>query len=91
MTFNGPYDENLACSFSCADVPLIAPLWIDLDFQEFGLLFYRVSQDPPTLERVKSMVIQTNPTLSNYQPTLAVIVTWFQGTPVYETMVMIHV
>ena len=87
MSFRRPYDENNACALPCADVPLIAPIWIDLDFENFGLLHYRVSQDPTTMERVKSLVTEVNPALSSYQPTLAVIVTWFEGTPVFRTSV----
>ena len=91
VTFSGLYNDNLACPLPCADVPIIAPLWIDLDFQSFGVLYYRESQDPEILERVKTTVTQTNPTLSSYQPTLAVIVTWFQGMPAFSlTVSVIH-
>ena len=83
MSFDGPFDMPNACSFlPCADVPVIAPIWIDLDFLNFGLLYYRVSQDSATLERVRDMIVQQNPaTLSAYQPTLAVIVTWSEARP----------
>ena len=65
-------------------MPLIAPVWIDLLFSDYGLLYYRVSQDPDTLERVKGMITEVNPMLSGYQPTLAVIVTWFDATPLFR-------
>ena len=84
MSFDGPFNMADSCRFlPCStDVPIIAPIWIDLDFRRFGLLYYRVSQDSATLERVRDMIVQQNPaTLSAYQPTLAVIVTWFEAQP----------
>ena len=83
MSFRGPFSSDDSCSFfPCADVPVIAPILIDLDFRSFGLLYYRVSQDSATLERVRDMIVQQNPTiLSAYQPTLAVIVTWSEAQP----------
>ena len=61
----------------------LAPIWMDLDFLNYGLLYYRVSQDSATLERVRDMIVQQNPTtLSAYQPTLAVIATWSEAQPV---------
>ena len=87
MSFNSSYQDSKVCTLPCANVPLIAPIWIDLNFEDFGLLYYRVSQNPSTLERVKAMLIDVNPALSSYQPTLAVIVTWFEGTLISETLV----
>ena len=89
MSFDGPFNMEDACPFlPCStDVPVIAPIWIDLDFRRFGLLYYRVSQDSATLERVRDMIVQQNPaTLSAYQPTLAVIVTWFEARPGFTTV-----
>ena len=83
MSFDRAFNMEDSCGFfPCADVPVIAPIWMDLDFLNFGLLYYRVSQDSATLERVRDMIVQQNPaTLSAYQPTLAVIVTWSEAQP----------
>ena len=63
-------------------VPTIAPLWADFDFSDVGTIYYRVvteSKDPATLEEAKNMVTNFNEDLSDYRPTLAVIVTWFEA------------
>ncbi len=86
MSFEEPFDQSTGCLLPCADVPVIAPIWIDLDFKSNGLLYYRVSQDPATLQQVASMIAQENPRLSGYQPTLAVIVTWFEASPVFSSV-----
>ena len=83
MSFEESYPESDGCPFPCADVPIIAPLWIDFDFESAGLLYYRVTQDPSTLKQVADMIAQENPGLCDYQPRLAVIVTWFEATPIF--------
>ena len=60
-------------------VPVIAPVWADLNFTSEGLLYSRSSQDAGILDRVGGMISDVNPALSDYKPTLAVVVTWFEA------------
>jgi hypothetical protein len=60
-------------------LPLIAPLWSDFDFSTSGFIYYRQANDSETLNRVQRMITDVNPGLSAYQPTLAVVVTWFEA------------
>ena len=59
----------------------MAPLWTDLDFSSRGLIYYRISQDPDILSQVVGMIAAVDSGLSEYQPTQAVVVTWFDATP----------
>ena len=58
-------------------VAMIAPLWVDVHFVASGAIYYRVSYEPDTLDQVVKIIADLNPALSDYQPALAVIVTWF--------------
>ena len=69
---------------------MIAPLWTDLDFSSRGLIYYRASQDPDILNQVVEMIVAVDPGLSEYQPTLAVVVTWFDATSLDESDMQIH-
>lgn len=91
MSFEESFDQSTGCLLPCADVPIIAPIWIDLDFASNGLLYYRSSQDPATLKQVADMIAQENPGLSDYQPTLAVIVTWFEASPVFSPVRAVYI
>ena len=53
-------------------VPLIVPMWAN--FRPLTIN-YRVTQDPETLQQVASMITGRNPDLSDYQPSIAVVVT----------------
>ena len=53
-------------------IPLIVPMWAN--FKPLTIN-YRVTQDPETLQQVASMIIARNPDLSDYQPSIAVVVT----------------
>ena len=57
---------------------MIAPLWVDFQFAVSGAIYSRVTYDPDTLNQVVEMITDLNPALSDYQPALAVIVTWFE-------------
>ena len=59
-------------------VPMIAPLWVDFQFVTSGATYYRVTYEPDTLNKVVEVITDLNPALSDYQPALAVIVTWFE-------------
>ena len=61
-------------------LPIIAPLWADFNFRDSGNVFYRLTTDSETLERVSSILKNlTGPSYSEFSPNLAVIVTWFQS------------
>ena len=79
MSFEDEYDDYNLCHFPCVITPVIAPVWADLDFRFEGLIYYRSSQDPDILDRVGGMITDVNPRLSDYTPTLAVVVTWFDA------------
>ena len=53
-------------------MPLIAPLWTD--FRSVTTL-YRVTNDSDTLQLVRDMIVSRNPALSDYQPSVALVVT----------------
>ena len=53
-------------------IPLIIPMWANF---EPLTISYRVTQDPDTLQQVASMITARNSDLSDYQPSIAVVVT----------------
>ena len=58
-------------------VPLIAPFWSDFNFRDSGALFYRNrtdTEDPTLLQLVADRI-----GISEFSPSLAVVVTWFQS------------
>ena len=63
---------------------MIAPLWADLQVYASGAVYSRVSYDPGTLNQVVRMLTDLNPALSDYQPSLAVIATWFEPSIFYD-------
>lgn len=79
LSFEGPFETFRVCTFPCTVEPVIAPQWTDLDFRTSGFIYYRISQEPYILDQVTDMITDVNPGLSDYQPTLVVIVTWFQA------------
>lgn len=58
---------------------LMAPLWADFNFRDYGTIFYRVATDDKTLEAVTSIIMNLNSNYSKFRPTMAVVVTWFQS------------
>ena len=56
-------------------IPLIAPLWVEYVTRPGLRVLHRVTEDPETLELVARMISERNSELSDYQPSLAVIVT----------------
>ena len=60
-------------------LPLIAPLWADFNFRDSGTIFYRVATDAATLNQVTDALCARNTLYADFRPTLAVVVTWFQG------------
>ncbi len=60
-------------------LPLIAPLWADFNFRDSGIIYYRLATDENTLEAVADVIASLNSDYSQFTPTLAVVVTWFQS------------
>lgn len=78
MSFEEPFFAYTEIgSFPRTQAPVIAPLWADFDFTRTGLVYYRTVEDPPTLQLVASMISSVNPDLLSYQPTWAIVTTWF--------------
>lgn len=69
---------------SMASTPHIVPSWsISSTKPGSDLITYvGVSQEPLVLGRVKEMVTDQNPDLSNFEPSLAVIITWHNNVSV---------
>ena len=57
-------------------IPVVAPLWTRYTPQTLGSLFSRISYDSLDLNLVKQIISQQNPNLTDYSPSVAVIVTW---------------
>lgn len=87
MSFQQPFPTFLSCELPCTRVPVIAPAWIDLEINEFNALYYRTTQDKATLNQVQQMVTNINPRLRDYQPTYAVIITWFEAMSISQPLV----
>ena len=81
LSFDEAVRDHTPCDLPCTRVPVIAPAWTDWTFLEdsTGTIYYRVAQDQVTLDEVVEMITEVNPELSDYLPTLAVIVTWFEA------------
>ena len=60
-------------------VPLIAPLWADLNFRQGGSLYYRVTKDMDFLDNVAERIRTENVAYEGYRPTQALVATWFQS------------
>lgn len=80
VSFQAPFSSFHTSSFPTTSVPVIAPLWADFDFRETGNVFYRVTTDEATLDRVRTMIANSNPNLGGFSPTLCAIVTWSEAT-----------
>ncbi len=80
LSFENSYPTFSLCSpMPCAPEVIIAPVWTDLDFRESGVMFYRSSKDSVILGQIASTIAEVNPGLSDYQPTEAVVFTWFEA------------
>ncbi len=77
ISFRESFGGQLPVMFSneLPDVPVIAPLWARFNPIQRPI-YYRVTSDNHTLERVVNILNDTNPDLAEYQPTFAIIVTW---------------
>ena len=57
-------------------IPLIAPLWADLNFRQGGSLYYRVTEDMDFLDNVAERIWTENVAYEGYRPTQALVATW---------------
>ena len=82
ISFRNPFSSNdpetFTQSFTQFDDPIIAPLWGDFfNFEGSGSnMFSRVTNSQETLEMVATQLRTVNQNFTDYNPTLAVIVTW---------------
>ena len=58
---------------------MIAPLWGDFNFREEGAIYYRVTSNSDILNNIAERLAMHNSNYTDYVPTEAVIVTWFQS------------
>ena len=79
LSFEYEFTDYRACAPPCSLVPIVAPMWVDLDFSHRGHIYYRASQDTALLEEVAGMIAEVNGGLGDFHPTLAVVVTWFEA------------
>ena len=83
ISFEKSFSQSFPCQFPCTPSPTIASAWTFWTFLGAGSIYYRVAQDQATLEQVVQTIAATNPGLSVYQPTLALIVTWFEANNLF--------
>ena len=81
ISFRNPFfshSEPFTQSFIQFDDPIIAPLWgFFTNFEVSGSnVFSRVTNSQETLEMVATQLRTVNQDFKDYNPTLAVIVTW---------------
>ncbi len=78
LSFQNPYASSSSHpfdrTFSELPDPIIAPLWAD--FNSSISTLHRHTDNDTVLERVSEVVSSMNSNYRNYQPTLAIIVTW---------------
>ncbi len=71
-------DESLEQS---STIPIIATLWTQTASQQgSGTLYSRVTDDAATLELVSDILMKENMEFSNFQPSLAVVITRLRNT-----------
>ena len=57
-------------------VPVMAPLWTESLSLRQGRIFFRNTSNQVQLSWVREMIVSRNPDLSDYQPSVAFVVTW---------------
>ena len=75
LSFEGIVHNSISCGTSH---PFIAPFWAYFVWGR-GHTYYRTVNDSASLEQVMKMITNVNPELSQYQPTLAIVVTWTEA------------
>ncbi len=56
-------------------LPIITPLWTDT-YELYGIYFWRITYNDFELFHVKEILLDLNPDLMEFDPSVAVIVTW---------------
>ena len=64
-----PFDVD----FNDFSDPIVAPLWADYNS---GSIFHRSITNSSIINHLTRMIVDINSNYSDYQPTLAVVVTW---------------
>lgn len=85
LSFTSSFMGELMVAFPFSGSALIAPLWTNFTFATSGTIYYRVTEDTATLALVADMITDMNPDLADYEPSLAIVVTWFEATMVTFT------
>ena len=98
LSFREPEYGHRLSSFpqQTFDFPSIAPLWADFLFQSSGSVYVRETNDRDTLDQAADMLINLNSKLSDYQPRLALVITWFEARldgvqSTYNVCTLLHV
>ena len=81
LSFQEPYTSSVVQTFDSNFTdflnPIIAVLWADYDlFTSPGLISYRNTTNASILNYAKEILVESNPRLFSYQPSLAFIATW---------------
>ena len=79
-------------SFTDFNDPIIAPFWTDLIPEaSVGSIYYRTTNDKLILDRIVNITTGFNQNFSNYQPSLAIIVTWEDVSPFSERSIQVSI
>ena len=57
-------------------VPLIVPFWDDVNIQNFGSIFHRVTSNATLLQRARDQLQELFPSSGNFTPNTLFIATW---------------
>lgn len=71
-----PRVENFTSSFTRFQHSLVAPFWVQINSQETGYVYHRITEDGSALNKIAALIEDSNPGFGGFQPELAVIVTW---------------
>lgn len=61
--------------------PIIAPLWATFTTESSGSIFYRATNNATVLNHIEEIISNANSNYSDYQPELAIVVTWEMVPP----------
>ena len=81
ISFRNPFSSYNPISFSRNFTnfrdPIIAPFWAYLISEDsVSSIYYRTTNDSAILDRIVNIITGFNQNFSDYQPSLAIIVTW---------------
>ena len=78
ISFNNGIRSFTPTPFPITGVIGVAPFWNDIDTTKGGDIFYRTVSDSKTLNQIGSDVRSSFNAFTNFRPSWALIVTWFQ-------------